>query len=380
MKYWKKLTAIAFAAALAASSLPATAGAVFADEANQPAVEDTTKEDAEAPAATEAADETADETKETAADTTTDGETPTTVTDLDDKDPSEVQDFPGVDAPHAGEAPKQQGHYVKSVDVSGNTKNLYSYDVVWAPGLTDGTFLCNTDYHAIVTITVYPGFKVSLPDNTWVSKSTITTPYLDSTATSYTFEKDFGKTKGHVLYKVPGTAPSSGSYGTSDYWECATCGKLFNDDVGTKEVTMDDIKGVDFMYRVYNPNSGEHFYTASAGEKDYLVNSGWKDEGIGWIAPKVSATPVYRVYNPNAGDHHYTMNKGERDYLVSIGWNDEGIGWYSDDFHTMPLYREYNPNAKTGTHNYTVNKGENDYLTSIGWNYEGLAWYARAAS
>ena len=33
-------------------------------------------------------------------------------------------------------------------------------------------------------------------------------------------------------------------------------------------------------------------------------------------------------YNPNAGDHHYTLSSKERDYLVSVGWNYEGIGWY----------------------------------------------------
>ena len=40
------------------------------------------------------------------------------------------------------------------------------------------------------------------------------------------------------------------------------------------------------MQRLYNPNSGEHFYTASEGEKDNLVNAGWNYEGIGWYAVK----------------------------------------------------------------------------------------------
>ena len=94
------------------------------------------------------------------------------------------------------------------------------------------------------------------------------------------------------------------------------------------------------MYRLYNPNSGEHFYTASAGEKDFLVNVGWTYEGIGWKAPATSNTPVYRVYNPNAGDHHYTTNKAERDNLISVGWKDEGIGWYSDETEGLPIYRD----------------------------------------
>ena len=129
------------------------------------------------------------------------------------------------------------------------------------------------------------------------------------------------------------------------------------------------------MHRLYNPNSGEHFYTANTSEKDYLAKIGWKYEGTGWTAPSISNTPVYRLYNKNAGDHHYTMNAAEKDYLVRCGWNYEGIGWYSDDAQGVPLYRQYNPNAKAGSHNYTTNKKENDYLVKIGWRGEGVGWY-----
>lgn len=131
---------------------------------------------------------------------------------------------------------------------------------------------------------------------------------------------------------------------------------------------------INIMYRVYNPNSGEHFYTRSAFEKNHLVSLGWHDEGIGWYAPTAGA-PVYRLYNPNAGDHHYTLSVVERDHLVRVGWNYEGIGWYSDLSKEVPLYRVYNPNAVTGTHHYTRNRGEAQYLDEIGWNYEGIGWY-----
>lgn len=130
------------------------------------------------------------------------------------------------------------------------------------------------------------------------------------------------------------------------------------------------------MYRLYNPNSGEHFYTASMTERDGLITLGWNYESIGWVAPSASDTPVYRLYNPNAGDHHYTMSTEERDWLVSLGWNDEGIGWYSDDAETVPIYRQYNPNAKAGAHNFTYSKEENDILVSLGWHAENIGWYA----
>ena len=132
------------------------------------------------------------------------------------------------------------------------------------------------------------------------------------------------------------------------------------------------------MHRLYNPNSGEHFYTANLNEKEYLVKCGWKDEGVAWIAPKTSNAPVYRLYNANAGDHHYTLNAREREVLIGLGWKDEGTGWYSASESGVPLYRQYNPNAQAGSHNYTTSKKENDYLKSVGWHEEGIGWYGLA--
>lgn len=132
------------------------------------------------------------------------------------------------------------------------------------------------------------------------------------------------------------------------------------------------------MYRLYNPYTGEHFYTASFDEMIANVQLGWLYEGIGWTAPEKSNTPVYRVYNPYAGDHHYTMSEAERDQLVAVGWSDEGIGWYSDDAEGVPLYRQYNPNAQAGSHNYTTSASERDSLVNIGWSDEGIGWYGVA--
>ncbi|MDH6365806.1 hypothetical protein M2139_002832 [Enterococcus sp. PF1-24] len=136
-----------------------------------------------------------------------------------------------------------------------------------------------------------------------------------------------------------------------------------------------DAAGTQEMYRMYNRNTGEHFYTANPAEKDMLVQNYWVYEGVGWVAP-TSGAPVYRVYNANSGDHHYTMNSHEKDSLVNSGWRYEGIGWYSDTNKAIPLYRAYNSNAKTGSHNYTTNKAEQNNLLSVGWHDEGLAWYA----
>lgn len=129
------------------------------------------------------------------------------------------------------------------------------------------------------------------------------------------------------------------------------------------------------MLRLYNPNSGEHFYTAYPAERDSLVKAGWRDEGTAWYAPEGSAFPVYRLYNPNAGDHHYTMYYNEMKHLRSVGWNYEGVGWYSDPGKSVPVYRQYNPNARCGSHNFTVNAAENAFLVTRGWKAEGISWY-----
>ena len=129
------------------------------------------------------------------------------------------------------------------------------------------------------------------------------------------------------------------------------------------------------MYRMYNPNSGEHLYTSNVNEKNKLSSIGWVYENVGWYAPKTSNSPVYRLYNPNNSDHHYTLSLSENNWLASLGWVAEGVGWYSDDQKSVPLYRQFNPNVSVGTHNFTANKTENDWLVSLGWVAEGIAWY-----
>ena len=161
---------------------------------------------------------------------------------------------------------------------------------------------------------------------------------------------------------------------------------------GDKEVKMEvTLTAANPMNRLYNPNSGEHFYTADIKEKEALVALGWNDEGYGWVAAKTPESDtdkakqaVYRLYNPNAGDHHYTMNANEVKTLVAYGWKDEGTGWYSTvktgesaTDADIEVYRQYNPYANgAGSHNYTTDKAENDYLVSLGWTPEGTAWYA----
>ena len=155
----------------------------------------------------------------------------------------------------------------------------------------------------------------------------------------------------------PGTNPAPDKPGTSN--------------PGT---TNPEPVGTQAMYRLYNPNSGEHFYTASTVERDAVIAAGWNDEGIGWTAP-TEGIRVYRLYNSFAGEHHYTTSAEERDMLVSVGWTWEEGGWFSDPDKAVPLYRAYNPNAYANNHHYTTDWGEFQTLLGLGWQDEGVGWH-----
>lgn len=129
------------------------------------------------------------------------------------------------------------------------------------------------------------------------------------------------------------------------------------------------------LHRLYNPNSGEHFFTGENRERDYLIDAGWNYEGIGWTAPVQNENPVYRLFNPNGSDHHFTLSRREKEYLEAAGWIYEGIAWNGEASGGIPVYRSYNPNAGTGAHHFTTSRSEHEYLTTHGWKDEGIAWY-----
>jgi hypothetical protein len=87
-------------------------------------------------------------------------------------------------------------------------------------------------------------------------------------------------------------------------------------------------KGDQTLYRVYNPQDGNHHFTMNSYEKDDLVSRGWNDEGVGWRVAS-SGRPIYRIYNRGNGEHIYTLNYEEVKTAVEAGMEDEGIAWWS---------------------------------------------------
>lgn len=152
--------------------------------------------------------------------------------------------------------------------------------------------------------------------------------------------------------------------------------------VGTTLTVGFRVSADSLVYRLYNHNTGEHFYTTSATERAVDISAGWTDEGLGWVAPD-KGTMVYRLYNPNAkgGDHYYTKSKYEAQSLVSKGWRWDNQGkavFYSGG--NLPIYVAYNPNAQSGAHNYTGNLYEENNLINLGWKYKAVAWNAVSLS
>ncbi len=132
-------------------------------------------------------------------------------------------------------------------------------------------------------------------------------------------------------------------------------------------------KGLVAVYRLYNPNTGDHLYTTDANEYETLGKIGWTQEDVAWVSPDESSTPVYRLYNPNTGDHLYTTDANEYKVLGMIGWTQEEIAWWGSVQKDVTVYRLYNSNS--GDHLYTKDSNEYSVLGKIGWTQENIAWY-----
>ncbi|OJG57332.1 hypothetical protein RV07_GL003401 [Enterococcus malodoratus] len=127
------------------------------------------------------------------------------------------------------------------------------------------------------------------------------------------------------------------------------------------------------VYRVYNPNSGEHLHTLNGGEKDNLMSLGWVYEGIS-MQIDGSGSNLYRAYNPNSGEHFYTKDSKEIDKIKRAGWRYEGVAWKVPNG-GQKVYRVFNPNARdAGSHHYTLLESEKSDLVRRGWRYEGVSW------
>lgn len=133
------------------------------------------------------------------------------------------------------------------------------------------------------------------------------------------------------------------------------------------------------VYRLYNPNNGDHLFTQSDKEYKELEAVGWEGEGVAWFTPKKTNIPVYRLYNPNTGEHFYTDSEKEYNKVGKAGWDQEGIAFYSlkmTDEDSQAIYRTFNPNTDgPGSHMFTVSAKEYNQMVRAGWRGERIAFY-----
>ena len=140
------------------------------------------------------------------------------------------------------------------------------------------------------------------------------------------------------------------------------------------------------VYRFFNVQTGAHFFTASAAERDFVIQTypQFQYENIAFYAygqPTSGQSTVFRFFNKSNGAHFYTINQAESDFVRANYpvFNYEGPIWYaqaSAAAGTTPIYRFYKPS--TGTHFYTVNAAERDFIIANyrDFQYENIAYYA----
>lgn len=189
-----------------------------------------------------------------------------------------------------------------------------------------------------------------------------------------------GSTKEQTVGKVTGLNEYDFAYEYNDYtyvdekgvaykiWEY-TLYDYFNSDVKPESGASVP------MFRMYDPNSSEHFYSGSTKERRILQDAGWNYEGVGFNFP-ASGEPVYRLYHQPTGEHLYTMDVAEKDELMAEGWNLEGVAFNSAPDTEVAQYRLYNPNATRGAYHFTGSEEERDELLSCGWEDQGIGWYS----
>lgn len=128
------------------------------------------------------------------------------------------------------------------------------------------------------------------------------------------------------------------------------------------------------VHRMYNGGSGEHFYTATAGEG---TTSGFHQEAANYFqlasSPAPGLVPLHRCLM-NYGKHFYTSAPNCEG--VSPGTEEGTLGYLSSTQQcgSVPLYRSYNPGSND--HFYTVDAEENARATQGGgYKDEGIIGY-----
>lgn len=144
------------------------------------------------------------------------------------------------------------------------------------------------------------------------------------------------------------------------------------------------------VFRFFDTNTGTHFYTSSASERDQTIaaRTDLTYEGVGLNAQNQAsdpaAAPVFRFFDTHSGSHFYTTSATERDGLRggTTGLTYEGVAFYENTVATAAdtaVYRFFD--KVDGTHFYTPNQNEYAGVLATRGDLvnEGIAFYTQKA-
>lgn len=145
--------------------------------------------------------------------------------------------------------------------------------------------------------------------------------------------------------------------------------------------------GNDPIYRFYDTRTGDHFYTANAGERDLILRTipHYTLEGSPFSAPDdgPGTTDVFRFYNTATQAHFFTTNEAERDLVMRTlpTFQYEGVAFQAYESpagHSDALVLDRFYNTETRMHHFAGSAGERASILAgeqgRGWVLEGPAF------
>lgn len=139
------------------------------------------------------------------------------------------------------------------------------------------------------------------------------------------------------------------------------------------------------VYRFLNRQTGAHFYTIDAAERDLVIASmpQFNYEGEAFLVSPTAQDgllPVHRFYNTVNGVHLYTISEDEKSYIEANlpRYVYEGVAYHASPVGgagLKPLFRFYR--SDRGLHFYTADHTERDGVIAslCAYRYEGSAYY-----
>lgn len=118
----------------------------------------------------------------------------------------------------------------------------------------------------------------------------------------------------------------------------------------------------DPVYRFFDTKTGDHFYTASTGERDSIIKNiaHYQYEGVAFETPDdgIGTVDVFRFYNTATDAHFFTSSVGERDQVIRTlpTFQYEGVAFqaYESGSHADAVVLDRFYNTATSMHHYST--------------------------